>query len=247
MHRNPGDTRNNPISADEFIATVTAGATADAAPPAPAPNATAPPEGVKQPGTTSGMFLHTDEHGVQRQLYKTVVDGEIFITPKPMNEMSIEDYDRNPFSLASSSANRIPQDLTVKFKDPQWAGQWFNRSAKDGRRVQIARTLGFVPAKVEDCEWVSHSLNDADGAVTDGDLVLFKIHKAKLLAFSKGNMDEARKMGSKDTYLHQAEGAVPGNHAGKVSHYFTSQAANEFSGMGPVVSNPETALLGQRG
>lgn len=237
---------SKPVSADELIAAVTDGATVQSTPPSVTAASTAP-EGVKQPGVTSGMFLHESPDGSKRQMYRYVIDGEVIITPKPIEQMSIEDFDRSPFSLAASSSNRIPQDLTVKFKDPQYAGQWFNRSAKDGRRIQVARTLGFTPAKIEDCEWVSHSLNDADGAVTDGDLVLFKIHKAKLLSFSKGHMDEARKMGNKDTYLHQAEGAVPGNKSGKVSHYHTSQAVNEFSGMGPVVSNPETALLGQRG
>jgi hypothetical protein len=233
--------KNDAVSGDELIAAVTSGQTTQAAPPSAAP------EGVKQPGIESGMFLHKYPDGSTATLYKYVIDGETIITPKPIEQMSIEDYDRSPFSLASSSANRIPQDLTVKFKDPQWCGQWFNRSAKDGRRVQIARTLGFVPAKIEDCEWVSHSLNDADGAITDGDLVLFKIHKAKLLSFSKGHMDEARKMGNKDSYLSQAQGAVPGNNSGMVSHYFTQQANQEFSGLGPVVSNPETALIGQRG
>ncbi len=238
----PRNDEKNTVSADELLAGI-AGKTVDAAPQ----SVTAAPEGVKQPGVTSGAFLHKFEDSSTATLYKYVIDGEVIVTPKPIEQMSIEDFDRSPFSLAASSANRIPQDLTVKFKDPQWAGQWFNRSAKDGRRIQIARTLGFVPAKIEDCEWVSHSLNDQDGAITDGDLVLFKIHKAKLLSFSKGHMDEARKMGNKDTYLQQAEGAVPGNNAGKVSHYFTNQAKTEFSGLGPVVSNPESALLGQRG
>jgi len=232
----------NTVSADELIAGL-AGKTVDAAPA----SVTAAPEGVKQPGIQGGAFLHKNADGSAQTLYKYTIDGEVVVTPKPIEQMSIEDFDRSPFSLAASSANRIPQDLTVKFKDPQWAGQWFNRSAKDGRRCQIARTLGFIPAKIEDCEWVSHSANDQDGAVTDGDLVLFKIHKAKLLAFTKGNMDEARRMGNKDTYLQQAQGSVPGNNAGKVSHYFTNQATHEFSGLGPVVSNPETSLLGQRG
>lgn len=227
-----------PVSAEELLAGLK-GKVTDAAPPV-----SASPEGVKQPGIQSGAFLHKYEDGSTATLFKYVIDGEVVITPKPIEQMTIEDYDRSPFSLASSSANKIPQDLTVMFKDKQWAGQWFNRSAKDGRRVQIARTLGFVPAKIEDCEWVSHSLNDADGGITDGDLVLFKIHKARLLAFSKGHMDEARRMGNKDTYLNQAAGAVPGNTAGKVSHYFTDQAKTEFAGLGPVVSNPE--LLSQQ-
>jgi len=240
MPRN--DDPKAPVSGDELLAAVTSGQTTQSV-----PASVTVPDGVKQPGVESGMFLHKYPDGSTAQLYKYVIDGETIITSKPIEQMSIEDFDRSPFSLAASSANRIPQDLTVKFKDPQWCGQWFNRSAKDGRRVQIARTLGFVPAKIEDCEWVSHSLNDADGAVTDGDLVLFKIHKAKLLSFSKGHMDEARKMGNKDSYLSQAQGAVPGNNSGMVSHYFTNQANNEFSGLGPVVSNPETALIGQRG
>jgi hypothetical protein len=235
----PPKEEKSTVSPEELMAEIAGKAITAQQPPAA-------PEGVKQPGISSGAFLHKYEDGSTAMLYKYVVDGEVIITPKPIEQMTIEDYDRSPFSLATESSSRIPQDLTVKFKDPQWAGQWFNRSAKEGRRIQIARTLGFVPAKVEDCEWVSHSLNDADGAITDGDLVLFKIHKAKLLSFSKGHMDEARKMGNKDTYLKQAQGSVPGNAAGKVSHYFTQQAKNEFAGLGPVVSNPESALL-QRG
>jgi len=233
---------DKPVRPEDILAAIS-DKKIDAAPP----SVTSTPEGVKQPGIQSGAFLHKYADGSTATLYKYVIDGETVVTPKPIEQMSLEDFDLSPMSLASSSSSRIPQDLTVKFKDPQWAGQWFNSKAKDGRRVQIARTLGFVPAKIEDCEWVSHSLNDADGAITDGDLVLFKIHKARLLSFSKGNMDEARKAGNKDSYLSQAQGSVPGNNAGKVSHYFTNQANNEFSGLGPVVSNPETSLLGQRG
>ncbi len=233
---------NKPVSADELIAAVTEGKTQTAA-----PASTTATEPAKAEPITSGMFLHKFEDGSTATLYKYVIDGEVVVTPKPIGEMSIEDFDRSPFSLAASSSNRIPQDLTVKFKDPQWAGQWFNRSAGNGKRIRQAETMGFVPAKIEDCAWVSRGLNDQDGAVTDGDLVLYKIHKAKLLSFSKGNMDQARKMGNKDSYLAQAQGATPGNNGGKVNHYFTQQATTEFSGMGPVVSNPETALLQQRG
>jgi hypothetical protein len=129
----------------------------------------------------------------------------------------------------------------VRFKDPQWAGYWFNRTAKDGSRVWDARLLGFVPAKIEDLEFYYKGLNDQDGAVEQHDLVLMKIHKAKLYSKLGEWMAKAKRDGGinayKDTaaeYLRQSTGRDGGT---KVQYYHTPQAVNEPQGIGPALSD----------
>jgi hypothetical protein len=196
--------------------------------------ATPPGKSPAKDEPQGGVFRSQDG----RFLYKyTMEDGQTVVLPKPIAEMTEEDFYQLPISLGDPYAGRLPQTLTVKFKDPQWAGHWFNRKAGDGRRVSEAKSLGYVPAKREDCEWVAHSLNDQDGAIIDNDLVLMKIHKAKLFFQYKHWMDTARKLGGKDSYKQTAEGAL-GNGAGKVDHYFTPQAEKEFAGVGPVTNIP---------
>jgi len=156
------------------------------------------------------------------------------VLPKKVEEMTEEDFYAMPISLLDGQAGRIPQTLTVKFRDPQWAGRWFNRKAQDGRRVSEARSLGYIPAKVEDCEWLAHGTNDGDGAVIDNDLVLMKIHKQKLFLQYKEWMDLARIKGGQARYKQEAESMVGGRANDKVSHYLTPQATGEFNGVGPV-------------
>jgi hypothetical protein len=187
-----------------------------------------------KPEPQGGAYIHADG----RTLYKYSLDGQTVILPKPLEQMSEEDFYQLPISLMDGQAGRLPQTLTVKFKDPQWAGHWFNRKAGDGRRVSEAKALGYVPASRDDCEWVAHSLNDEDGAIIDNDLVLMKIHKAKLYLQYKQWMDIARVKGGKASYLKTAEGALGAGGAGKVDHYFTPQAEKEYSGLGPVVQIP---------
>jgi hypothetical protein len=189
---------------------------------------------VKATTPEGGAFLAGDG----RMMYKYHLDGQTVVLPKPIDQMSEEDFYQLPISLGDSQAGRLPQTLTVKFRDPQWAGHWFNRKAQDGRRISEAKALGYIPAKREDCEWVSHSLNDDDGAIIDNDLVLMKIHKAKLFLQYKSWMDIAKQKGGKDSYKSTAENVVGGSAGGKVEHYFTSQAEKEFSGLGPVAQYP---------
>jgi hypothetical protein len=181
-----------------------------------------------KPEPQGGAFLAGDG----RMLYKYTIDDQTIVLPKPIDQMSEEDFYQLPINLAGAQAGRLPQTLTVKFKDPQWAGHWFNRKAGDGRRVSEARALGYVPAMKDDCEWVAHSLNDEDGAIIDNDLVLMKIHKAKLFLQYKQWQDIAKLKGGKNSYKQTAEGVV-GETGGKVDHYFTPQA-EEYSGVGPV-------------
>lgn len=180
-----------------------------------------------------GAFLAGDG----RMLYKYVIDDQTVILPKPIDQMSEEDFYSLPINPAGTMAGRLPQTLTVKFNDPQWAGHWFNRKAGEGRRVSEAKALGYIPAMREDCEWVAHSLNDEDGAIIDNDLVLMKIHKAKLYLQYKQWMDIARVKGGKTSYKQTAEGMV-GISGGKVDHFFTPQAEKEFQGLGSVTHLP---------
>lgn len=193
-----------------------------------------PAEAKPAPDQNGKAFMASDG----RMMYEYIVEGEKLITPKPIEEMTLEDFDRMAPTISDPQLGRIPQTLTVKFKDPQWAGHWFNRKAQDGRRISEARALGFVPAKREDCEWIAHSINDEDGAIMDNDLVLMKIHKAVLFAKYKQHMDMARIKGGKDSYKTQAEGSLPNGGADKVAVYYTPQAEREFSGLGPVTHIP---------
>jgi hypothetical protein len=186
------------------------------------------------PEPQGGAFLAGDG----RTLYKYKIDDQTVVLPKPIDKMTEEDFYSLPISLVDSQAGRVPQNLTVKFADPQWAGHWFNRKAQDGRRVSEAKALGYLPAKREDCEWVAHSVNDEDGAIIDNDLVLMKIHKAKLFLQYKVWMDTAKKLGGNASYKQTAENAVGGQGGGKVEHYFTPQATKEFSGLGAVTHLP---------
>jgi hypothetical protein len=188
----------------------------------------------EKPEPQGGAFLAGDG----RMLYKYKLDDQTVILPKPIAQMSEEDFYALPIDLAFSQAGRLPQTLTVKFRDPQWAGHWFNRKAGEGRRVSEAKALGYVPAMRDDCEWVSHSLNDEDGAIIDNDLVLMKIHKAKLYMQYKQWMDIAKIKGGKASYKQTAEGVLGGRAGGKVDHYYTPQAEKEYSGLGPVTHLP---------
>ena len=192
-------------------------------------------EVVEKDAPEGGAFLASDG----RMLYKYNIDGQKIILPKPIEKMSEEDFYQLPISISDTQAGRLPQNLTVKFRDPQWAGHWFNRKAQDGRRVSEAKALGYIPATRDDCEWVSHSLNDDDGAIIDNDLVLMKIHKAKLFLQYKQWMDTAKRLGGKDSYKQTAEGVLGGRAGGKVDHYFTPQAEKEYAGLGPVAHIPQ--------
>src|ERR1700735_709400 len=124
-------------------------------PSAPLP---APETPTAQESAAPDGFLGSFRGGDGRWLHKYKrEDGNIVIFPKLLAEMTEEDFYALPISLLDGQAGRIPQTLTVKFRDPQWAGHWFQRKTQDGRRVSEARSMGYVPAKKEDCEWVSHS------------------------------------------------------------------------------------------
>lgn len=219
-NQKPSENPKNEASIDELLTQAGVQVTNVVAPPEETP-AKEEPQG--------GAFRSSDG----RWLYKYVVGEDTIVLPKPLEQMSEEDFYSLPISMASSMPGRIPQNLTVKFKDPQWAGHWFNRKAQDGRRISEARALGFVPAKREDCEWIAHSLNDEDGAVMDNDLILMKIYKAKLFMQYKSWMDLARIKGGTKAYKQAGEGVV-GNSGGKVGHFLTPQAEQEYQGLGPV-------------
>lgn len=209
------DTKGQQVSVDQIMAqagiqTVTA----------------APPQKEKSAPPTDGAFLAGDG----RTLYRYTLDGQTIVTPKPIEQMTEQDFYNLSITMADNGSNRIPQDLTVKFKDPQWAGHWFNRKAGDGRQISRARAQGYIPANREDCEWIAHGLNDSDGGIVDNDLVLFKIHKAKMFLQFKSWMDEAKRKGGRDHYKSEAEGMIGGG-TDKVGVYHTPHALNEFSGL----------------
>ena len=103
-------------------------------------------------------------------------------------------------------------------------------------RINELRSQGFVPAKKEDLEFVAVDTNDQDGAVIQNDVILMKIHKAKLFARYKNWMDIARKRGGSEQYR-QIAAANASNQ--NLSFYLTPQAKNEFQGIGPVQNMQE--------
>ena len=92
-----------------------------------------------------------------------MLDGQKVVLPKKIEEMTEQDFFDMPISSMDTQLGRMPQDLSVKFKDPQWAGYWFNKKAKDGQRVGVARAMGFVPAKVEEEPRVVRSAPERQG------------------------------------------------------------------------------------
>jgi len=157
---------------------------------------------------------------------------EITVLPKPLEEMTEQDYYDLPIQTVMQ-AGRVPQNLTVIFKDKQWAGHWFNKKAGHGSRVGVARALGFVPAKVEDLESYFHGLNDKDGALEQEDLVLMKIHKHKLYMRFAEAMAQAKAKGSIEGYRAVAmSGRRQGVDEKDMTYYHTPQALKEVQGLG---------------
>jgi hypothetical protein len=216
-----------PTDINEILAAVGAGVQA-------VPASSVPPVSAPAAEPVRDGYLGAFMGGDGRYLHSYMVDGQKVILPKKQEEMTEDDWMGLSSTLHDPVSNRIPQNLTVKFRDPQWAGHWFQRTIKDGQSVRRARALGFEPAKKEDCDWLPQGLNDEDGAIIDGDLVLMKIHKIKLFqGFLAGYFREALQKGGKDGYRQSAENAL-GGPTSKVSHYQAAQTANEFTGLGPI-------------
>src|ERR1700690_3312281 len=190
---------NKPVTAADIMANLKL-PVVDKNPAAPAPpTATQAKAGyLGAVRTGDGEFLHT-----------YLLDGRRLVLPKKIEEMTEQDFFDMPITMSDPMIGRMPQDLSVKFHDPQWAGYWFNKKAKDGQRVGVARALGFVPAKIEDLEWYAPHLNDKDGALENYDLVLMKIHKAKLFMKLKEWIDKAKIAGGIASYKEKAAAFVP--------------------------------------
>src|ERR1700723_3462248 len=52
-------------------------------------------------------------HG--RMMYKYQWNGEAIVTPKPLEQMTEQDFYDLPVSLIGAEAGRLPQNLTVKW------------------------------------------------------------------------------------------------------------------------------------
>lgn len=171
------------------------------------------------------------------------------VTRKKLEELTFEDMAESNFSLYDNAPNRLPQNLTIEFKDPQWAGHWFNRKSRDGYRVDRAMNQlgGWQPAKRSDLKYCLKGLKDTDGAVEDGDLVLLKIPKWILFAQCKEWMDEARRRGGINRFAGEAAGPLSPRQQSKIDFYISDQAQQELSDMrdpfgsalGPVVQHWE--------
>ena len=198
-----------------------------------------PPPQPDKKRPAAGMFK--DQSG--REMWRYELDGEMVILPKPLEKMTEEDFYRLPISLYDSMPGRVPQNLTVKFKDPQWAGYWFNKKAGSGARVSTARSLGYLPAKREDIEVMDAGLDDSNGAVEQHDLVLMKIHKFRLYSKYAEWIAKAKVLGGIESYKNRADAYVQqaGGDLHKGQYYLTPQAKNEYQGLGPVVNLPTVA------
>jgi hypothetical protein len=158
---------------------------------------------------------------------------ETIVSQKPIEDVSVEEFcDSMPISMFQGQAGRLPQNLTVTGKDPQWAFFWFNKKARDGYRVGEARTQGWVPAKKEDLSAYFVGLNDRDGAVEQYDLVLMKIHKAKLYMMLAEWVLKAKRDGGIEGYKNTATNSVHGGKSKQVTFYHTPQALEEVQGLG---------------
>lgn len=199
----------------------------------------APPPAPEKAKPKPGMFKGQDG----RDYWRYDLDGEMVILPKPIEQMTEEDFYKLPPSLYDMTPGRLPQNLTVVFKDPQWAGYWFNKSAKNGVRVSVGRSLGYIPATQEDVETIVAGLDSTNGAIEQHDLVLMKIHKAKLFRKYAEWINMAKIKGGIESYKRAAESEVM-SHGGDLSkgrYYHTPQATQEFQGIGPVVNMPTVA------
>lgn len=194
------------------------------------------PELPKEPvpdGTYLGAFRGGDGRYLHKYTDSNSRDGFV-ILPKKVEEMTEEDFMATAMTMSDPVANRVPLNLTVKWRDPQWAGYWAQRKVKDGQSVRRLQAMGFVTAKREDCEWLPQGIIVDDGEVTDGDLVLMKIPKVKLFSqFLSAYYREAMQKGGKQGYTQEAHNAL-GQPTNKVSHYAAAQTSNEFTGLGPI-------------
>jgi hypothetical protein len=189
------------------------------------------PEKLKHPNA----FLAGDG----RTLYRYKFGDNELILPKPEEEMTQQDFFDLRIASPSLTAGRLPQYLTVKFKDPQWAGHWFNKKAGSGRRVSDARAMGFVPAKVEDLESYYGELTDKDGAVENNDLVLMKIHKSILYLTQAQYIAQAKRDGGIEAYKDKASVGMNPANSSTDPYFLTPQARGEYQGVGPVTHIPE--------
>ena len=226
MQRDP--LQPDKLSTDEVLTRVHSETTEPPEPPVPSAaeaQAELPKQGRKimsQDGRTA-VWEYTD------------VNGEKFVLPRPVDKMSIEEFTRSfKLSLNELMPGRLPQNLTVIFKDEQWAGHWFNCMARKGRRLADARGLGFIAVKAEELEAYMSELNDKDGCIRDDDLVLFKIHKAQLYLNAMRRMALAQRLGGKGQYMSTAENSLNGNGGDKVGYYYAPNVEKEFTGLGPI-------------
>jgi hypothetical protein len=198
-----------------------------------------PPAPTAKPKPQDGMFMAGDG----RKMWRYTVDGEVYIYPKPIEEMTEDDVYKMAPRFSDITAGRIPQNLNAVFKDPQWAGYWFNKSARSGVRVSEGRAMGFIPATKDDIEVIIAGLNDSNGGIEQHDLVLMKIHKAKLYGRYSQLIAQAKLRGGIDSYKNAAENEVMahGGDLTKGRYYHTPQATDEYQGVGPVVNIPTVA------
>jgi hypothetical protein len=230
MPEKPGSSPQNPVTVDQLLKDANVPVVSSAP-----VNASKPPESIPQ-----GAVLR-DKSG--RMMYRYEVDGNIVLLPKPVEQMKEQDYYDLPITLYDNQPGRIPQNLAVVFKDPQWAGHWFNKRAKEGLRVAEARSLGFQPAKKEDLDKYYLELNDKDGAIEQGDLVLMKTSKVNLYMRYKQSMDKALQAGGVSGYKNKANEMLnPANRA-QEPFYVAEQAKKEFQGAGPLFNIDQAGVL----
>jgi len=202
-------------------------------------NVVAAPPPAEKAKPKSGMFKGQDG----RDYWRYDSNGETVVLPKKLEDMTEQDFYNLPISLYDSMPGRVPQNLTVKFRDPQWAGYWFNKKAGSGARVSTARSLGYLPAVREDVEVMDAGLDNTNGAIEQHDLVLMKIHKYKLYSQYAEWIAKAKLLGGIASYKNRADAFVQqaGGDLDKGQYYLTPQAKQEFQGVGPVVNLPTVA------
>jgi len=186
-----------------------------------------------KPNTTLSAGPQAEKYTGQdgRTYYKYVIEGQELVCLKPLEEMTEQDFYDLPVAAYDIQAGRLPLNLVAEFHDPHIAGYWVNCFHKNGIRVNDARARGFVPAHRDDLKFVADGIDTSDGSVKQNDLILMKIHKAKLYMRYKEAMDIAKVRGNPEHYRQMAENAVNQKYFG---FDLTKQAKTEFQGLGPV-------------
>jgi len=116
------------------------------------------------------------------------------VSPKTLNKFALEDFMR---ASVVARPVRLPNNLDVRSKDPNYRLRWVEFKSEDGRRFNDCLNMGFRIAKKEEVVGLNSTLKqDADG-IKYNDVVLMIIPCETIDGYYKYNALKALKMVSK--------------------------------------------------